>query len=475
MSVNLCMLSEMPQSITTILPPEILGRIFSFLEQQDVSSCRLVCDAFHRISSPYLITTVVFARRLKTITRLKEIVAHPYFHKYVTELVYDASSYNEDVANDWQAYVDACEQEPRHLIDAEWAARKREDAKLWRGVRPYESQVEDYESYSAATDDRQYRDEEEYCDRVYGLGCHRSFPDYHRLYVAQRKIDSHGMPRRTLRDALEQLPQVRRVVFADWRSLARSGESFDDCAHRLFGNTLAPKLVDGTDFDSYDCFDDLLCAASQTLPRGRIESLAIEPHLFEDDEVSPSNDTDPGARGAQCIQNVFFEPEDDCVTDNVIELTKNLRRLRLSTKSTGEYSQSARCLPAVLIHGNNLTHLVLKDASKDQAYLNFVEDLRLPHLRHLDLQRWRMSRLVIQRLLTEHASTLRELRFLACLLDKDPVDLGIWAGKNLRLTGIELDRNPEVIKHTRTVPTRKTRQPPREISDRYLIYDHEHL
>lgn len=71
------------------LPPELLDRIFYFLREhrKDVSSCRLVCKVFKECSSPYLITRVVFAKRLKEIERLQDVLDHPYFSKYVTELM----------------------------------------------------------------------------------------------------------------------------------------------------------------------------------------------------------------------------------------------------------------------------------------------------------------------------------------------------------------------------------------------------
>ena len=89
-----------------ILSNELFDRIFSFLseDKQAIGACRLACRLFKDLSSPYLIARVVFARRLKTIARLNEIVEHDYFHKYVTELICDVSYYYEHRTTDWDTY-----------------------------------------------------------------------------------------------------------------------------------------------------------------------------------------------------------------------------------------------------------------------------------------------------------------------------------------------------------------------------------
>ena len=97
-------------SITAKLPPELLSRIFSLLarERQDIRACRLVSTAFRDLSSPFLITSVVFATRFATLDRLLEILEHSYFHKYVTDLIYDASVYERDLAVNYQGYRHLC-------------------------------------------------------------------------------------------------------------------------------------------------------------------------------------------------------------------------------------------------------------------------------------------------------------------------------------------------------------------------------
>jgi hypothetical protein len=64
----------MPNSIFS-LPPELLSRILEYLaeDRRDISSSRLVNNAFKAASSPFLITEVVFAKRLPEIAKLHEV------------------------------------------------------------------------------------------------------------------------------------------------------------------------------------------------------------------------------------------------------------------------------------------------------------------------------------------------------------------------------------------------------------------
>ena len=64
----------MAKSVTD-LPPELLGRIFEYLGEHrpDISACRRVCKVFKELSSPFLITKIVLARRLTEIEHLRVV------------------------------------------------------------------------------------------------------------------------------------------------------------------------------------------------------------------------------------------------------------------------------------------------------------------------------------------------------------------------------------------------------------------
>lgn len=102
------------------VPDEILDSVFTHLShlQDAIATCRLVNHRFNRVSSPYLITTVVFARRVQAITRLKRIMAHEYFHRHVTELMVDISSFDEQCATDWEFYREECSNAFQLLVNS---------------------------------------------------------------------------------------------------------------------------------------------------------------------------------------------------------------------------------------------------------------------------------------------------------------------------------------------------------------------
>lgn len=92
-------------SLISFLPPELLSRIFWYLsaEEQQISRCRLVSREFSELSSPYLLSTIVYANRVNAIVRFQEILDHPYFHKHITELLYDGSTYSRYLAESFDS------------------------------------------------------------------------------------------------------------------------------------------------------------------------------------------------------------------------------------------------------------------------------------------------------------------------------------------------------------------------------------
>ena len=110
------------------LSNEMLDRIFSFLsEDKQVGACRMACRLFKELSSPYLITRVVFARRLRTIARLNKIVEHDYFRRHVIELICDVSYYCENRATDW-GHISMKQASKQHKL---WALRVTACGRLW--------------------------------------------------------------------------------------------------------------------------------------------------------------------------------------------------------------------------------------------------------------------------------------------------------------------------------------------------------
>lgn len=74
------------------LPAELVITIFSLLSPKDIKTARLVCRAFCRFSSQYLIDSVFAGSQTNTLERLEEIAKHDIFSKTVTTVVYAACS-----------------------------------------------------------------------------------------------------------------------------------------------------------------------------------------------------------------------------------------------------------------------------------------------------------------------------------------------------------------------------------------------
>lgn len=346
-------------SIVDVLPPELLSRVFDFLsdERKNISACRLVCSAFKTLSSPFLITRIVFASRFDTITRLLEVVQHPYFRRYVTELVYDASRYDATYATYWQEYVDQCRESKRKLRDPEWARQEREEADLWLRLPPAQANEEDMhpagtdfdasanagaaeqqspapttasESESDGDQDSDETDDEEptdeYLDQAYGLGCHNSFPDYRRRWKYQRRVHKAEVPLDIVQHVLASLPKLRKFTFTDFRGLALRGESYNACCRRLFGNTLEPETLS----TQADCAKAIHWAqyGIATSRRARIDELCVGGTAWE---------LEPGS--CLCDSDDVYVPAALLLTElagldeglkSLTQVFANLRRLTLT-------------------------------------------------------------------------------------------------------------------------------------------------
>ena len=438
-------------SIILSLPSEILDNIFSTLshEQQTIATCRLVCSSFKELSSPYLITRVVFARRLKTLSKLREVVDHPYFHKYITELVYDASSYEQRIAN-WMTYVHACSQADQHLEDPEWLQRKNNDDAEFLALTRWD------ESYDAdGSEDEvgaQFTSRQE---DWYRMGCHKSFPDYGRLCDMQDRLDSSGFLSQLLVYVLKKLPALRIVRYSDFRGLARRKESYKQCCRRLFGNTLAPQHLNYIQPKFLHQFMALL-EAIRSCPDSCIESIAVGPHCFEDNSLS-SHSHDP--RAVQHIPIDLFTRMDDREGSNLDRNFRRLRHLRLPLSNRNESRWFGHISNFVQACAPNLRHLGLHNeqqpagADLDGLTLNaFLLQIHFPCLRHLDLRNWRVTADCWQDLLSRLAGSLRELHLLRCWVINQQSEVGedsgepkngsrelsLWAGTHLQLDGVEI-------------------------------------
>lgn len=71
--------------------------------------------------------------------------------------------------------------------------------------------------------------------------CSRNgFEVYARRYQQQLLIQKLRPALDYLPAAFRNLPKLRSILFADWRALARHGESCNELSYRIFGSTFPP-------------------------------------------------------------------------------------------------------------------------------------------------------------------------------------------------------------------------------------------
>ena len=469
------------------LPNELLARIFSLLgERKDVGACRLVSRILKEISSPHLITSVTYANRPREIVRLKEVIEHPYFCKYVTDLVYDASYFHRAFASDYDEYIEACDREPRTFRNPEWSQWRDEEVALWHSISTMDSNSSsdgevntdnssvssgggDADAYGASLEetDDEISDNtvssnasastyERIHRRAYRRGYHAGFYDYHSLYVSQRKIERQALAQRVLKRAFTELPGLKHVVLTDWRYLAspvQTYNTYNECAHRLFKNTLAPNF------------------ASCTTIKRACEQLA--------DSIDR----------AKCMKSIisFVLPSDSCPTeercrrggdpdkpltmtvgalDPMVELLprlENLRRLRLPIdlnhlpSSRRRKAREAVRLSKPLASAPSLTSLTLyvdlverpdnmstieRVAWRTIPFRLWLKEQHLPKLETLELCGFTFPDHGFQHFLSAHVATMRKLHLINCSLEGDVARFSSWAGKNMHLEGVEIYSKP---------------------------------
>lgn len=298
------------------LPPELATVIFDLVSvncRPNAANCRLVCQGFHTLCSPFLIRTIVIAERYEALLKARELLLHPYFSKHITHLLWDASYYEQEIATDYREY-EAAFKDSKHISDQvneEFRSLRKADSVLQRRLRCVgltapsipsalrgTGRLVDYDTSVPAENDRGrlLRQHPEVCgsrDDLYDhpqvpqshrsrsielrelgylQGCHLDHPDYFRRWVNQESIrgrdldevadfeDENGFAESEeaqkmasgvwdidgslaqfyfLR-AIDELPNLRHIMYGDYRALAYDGETYVQLCRRLFNRTVCP-------------------------------------------------------------------------------------------------------------------------------------------------------------------------------------------------------------------------------------------
>ncbi|PPJ55626.1 hypothetical protein CBER1_03692 [Cercospora berteroae] len=448
------------------LPPELLSRIFSFLDARaDVASCRLTCHGFHEHSSPFLITQVVFAARIEAIARLFDVVDHPYFSKHVTRLLYDASFFDPDRAEDPQTYADLVRATFEHFSETDMLEMEESYLDLWRRIK---KSAPEHSKHMISVPQMQSIMPEKDPHAHYYQGLYR----YSMAFEAQRFIHESDLPRHIFQSLFSKLPQLRHISMGDWRNLARVDEDLDSLRDRLFGNMLAP-TARGVENETESPWPDFLFLLEMCCygSRGDLRSISIGGHPFcVYSEMYSRYDLDYRERPGVAFDTDF----DILLSDDVpFEKLAHLKSLRLplhimqggtaeqSTAAFVKYCQRSTFLkPLLQACSANLTYLEL--TAEDGGLLNTTlssENLDLEivlqrgpvllasllfaapftALKFLELRGWLFTEQCIKDFLITIRSTLRELRLLDNVILYNSEQLAKWGGENLLLDGVQID------------------------------------
>jgi hypothetical protein len=245
---------------------------------------------------------------------------HPYFSRYVTHLVWDASYYTESLATDYNAYEHAFEQSEHTASarDEAYIKTRAHDIEMLEEVQGHvpmhpripaslrgtgrllehgvgpptedehgmpldspwgdRSQPEDVLSMPDIRSSKFYRDSADFQDGNHMRACHIGFSDYYRRWENQKKIRGElwrngvDQARNYLFQAIRRFPNLRHLAHSDYRALAYNGESYVHLCQRLFGHTVCPSwsLKDESDPDARETYQLRFQTFLQDLSRSRI-------------------------------------------------------------------------------------------------------------------------------------------------------------------------------------------------------------
>ena len=463
------------------LPLELLTRVFEYLaeDRRDISSSRLVNKAFKDTSSPFLITEVVFAKRLPEIAKLHEVACHPYFSRYVTTLVYDLSywKFNEVEMNDpteMMEYIAACEEaeelDIRHFLDEEWARRVQAESEFYSRVvgnqgEPSAGDAKTFlENYKPDLSKAQVDAQSLALDHLtevggdsFRMGCYQSFPKYKRHAQIHESLSNEEEYLKTLDRVIKKLPKLRAVTFTDYRGLARRGETYIELCTRLFGNMLEPERWHWS-LDNGACTTEAM-AVLEVIATSKVglQSVSFGPHFYE--MVSFPQEPLSTYKEPHYLSVEDLDDGDAEASPNWTTLLKGVRSLRLPllfAEATFPDEHVEKLLHAI---PDTIEHLALSAKGPVEGYealeqansqvlrpfKQLISGLRFPKLRTLELEGWCIQLGTLKDFLLAHTATLRTLHLINIYLvsnddtiDKSLSKFSASIAKDLNLTGVEI-------------------------------------
>jgi hypothetical protein len=124
------------------LPLELHSRILSYLSnRKDIAVCRLLSKQSNAKSIASLLPRLTIAKRDDQLAKTQEVLdtdEYPDFRDYVTEIVWDTSTYENEIEQSFEDYIQACDEATRVFRDP---AAKKKDADTLHCAEELESQV----------------------------------------------------------------------------------------------------------------------------------------------------------------------------------------------------------------------------------------------------------------------------------------------------------------------------------------------
>lgn len=395
-----------------------------------------------------------------TIGRFYGVMEHPFFHKHITHLIYDASHYEKGLALHFHA-----EGLRTRELDRLLTARDdtREDflyQNLWRRVHamplrlgrtPYLRSAGDYHRKLQQSND----------GWAYERSAYLAHFEYARSWLVQETIEWDKLHRVALDDALLMFPKLRHLVYGDFRSQARHTDtSYVDLTRRLFGRSEQPWLLTNDDDFGTTDFYHLLDTISEN-PKACIRSISVGgnpwglpigiersyPVYYCDNHPRlPLNPFAPlrwNRAGLEPYKRMFG----------------NLRELKMPIcfEHFDDHDEDSdypglpeSAIPKMLSWSPNLLKLVfvsvnsirnerdgnfLAEKGSDRHLIETLFPLHFPSLKYLDLRGWEVYTEAFMSWLRNHASTLRQLRLVDNLVEGSVLDLVVGIGESLTLSG----------------------------------------
>lgn len=102
------------------IPAELQIDIFSYLENTDLKAVRSVNTSCRDNASPHLFRSIIACARYQAMGAFQNVALHPVYQKYVKEIVFDATAYEERVAKNERIYLSSSPGEVSWVLHSRW-------------------------------------------------------------------------------------------------------------------------------------------------------------------------------------------------------------------------------------------------------------------------------------------------------------------------------------------------------------------